>query len=265
MRRTARIFWIHARVGLLAELQYRSDVWARLVSTLVLLAASLASIAIVYSNVDSIQGWTAPDLVVVLGSFFLVGAVTNGIVHLSMAELARDIKQGTLDFRLLKPVDAQVIALVQKVDAWRAFDVVVGLGLCTVGIARGGFAGSLGDLAGIGVGIVLLACSAAMLAGFWLLVTCIAFWTIQGEGILWALDDMYDHMRWPITIFAPGLRIALMTAFPAGIAVTAPAHAFTGRLDLGLVAVTVWLTGAFLVAARLTWHRALRRYEGASG
>ena len=265
MRRTAGIFWIHARVGLLAELQYRSDVWARLASTLVLMAASLASISIVYSNVDSIQGWTAPDLVVVLGAFFLVGAVTNGIVHMSMAELARDINEGTLDFRLLKPVDAQVIALVQKVDAWRAFDVVIGLVLCVGGIARGGFAGSLHDVAGIVVGILLLACSAAMLAGFWMLVTCIAFWTIQGEGILWALDDMYDHMRWPITIFSPGLRLALMTAFPAGLAVTAPAEAMTGRLDASLLIGTLLLTVGFLAAARLTWRRALRRYEGASG
>ena len=54
MTRTARIFWIHARINLLAELQYRTDVWSRLVSSLVLTGASLAGISIVYSHVDSI-------------------------------------------------------------------------------------------------------------------------------------------------------------------------------------------------------------------
>lgn len=265
MRRTARIFLIHARIGLLAELAYRTDFWARLFSSLVLLGASLAGIAIVYGQVDSIQGWTSDDLLVVLGSFFLVGSVTNGITHLSMAELARDIKEGTLDFRLLKPVDAQVLALVQKVDPWRLIDVVLGVGLCVIGMARGGVDGIVDGFGSAVAGLLLLACSAAMLAGFWMLVTCIAFWTIQGEGILWALDDMYDHMRWPITIFGPGLRIALMTAFPAGIAVTVPAQALTGRLDTGIVVIAVLLTAGFLGAARVTWRRALRRYEGASG
>jgi ABC-2 type transport system permease protein len=265
MRRTAHIFWIHARVGMLAELQYRTDVWMRLITSVVLMFASLASISIVYGQVDEIQGWSSADLVVVVGVFFVVGAVVNGLVHLSMAQLAKDIKQGTLDFRLLKPVDAQVIALVQKVDAWRVIDLVLGVGLCVFGIARGGFDGTAHDLAGIAGGVLLLVGSGCIIAGFWMLITCVAFWTIQGEGILWALDDMYEHVRWPITIFSPGLRLALMTVFPVGIAVTAPAQAFTGELDGDLVIVVATLAIAFLVASRVTWRRAVRRYEGASG
>jgi ABC-2 type transport system permease protein len=237
----------------------------RLITSLVLMGASLASIGIVYGQVDDIQGWSAADLVVVLGVFFLVGAIVNGVVHNSMAQLAKDIKQGTLDFRLLKPVDAQVIALVQKVDAWRVIDVVLGIALCTVGIARGGFEGTVDDLVGIAGGVLLLLGSACIIAGFWMLITCVAFWTIQGEGILWALDDMYDHVRWPITIFSPGLRIALMTVFPVGIAVTAPAQAFTGQLDGTLVLGVAALAVAFVAASRVTWRRAVRRYEGASG
>lgn len=181
MRRTARIFWIHARVSMLAELQYRTDVWMRLVTSLVLMGASLASIGIVYAQVDEIRGWSRDDLVVVLGVFFLVGAVVNGVVHNSMAQLAKDIKQGTLDFRLLKPVDAQVIAIVQKVDAWRAIDVVLGVGLCAFGIARGGFEGTMGDVVDVLGGVLLLLGSGCIIAGFWMLVTCVAFWTVQGE------------------------------------------------------------------------------------
>lgn len=265
MSRTLRIFAIHARIGLLAELQYRTDVWLRLLSSLVLMASSLTGIAIVYSHVDAINGWTSSDLLVVLGSFFLLGAFTNGMIHLSMAALATDIKEGTLDFRLLKPVDAQLLALVQKVDAWSVFDVVLGLGLCTAGLIRGGAALGIDLVLALVAGALLLAVGALMLAGFWMLVTCIAFWTIQGEGILWALDDMYDHMRWPITILSPGLRLALMTVFPAGLAVTVPAQALTGRLDVATVAVALGVAAAFVLAARLVWQRALRRYEGASG
>jgi ABC-2 type transport system permease protein len=265
MRRTARIFWIHARVGMLAELQYRTDVWMRLLTSLVLMGASLASIGIVYGQVEEIRGWSSDDLVVVLGVFFLVGAVVNGIVHNSMAQLAKDIKQGTLDFRLRKPVDAQVIAIVPTVDAWRIIDVVLGIGLCAVGMARGGFDVASRDALDLLGGVLLLVGSGCIIAGFWMLITCIAFWTIQGEGILWALDDMYDHVRWPITIFSPGLRLALMTVFPVGIAVTAPAQALTGQLDSDLVFVVLALAVAFLAASRVTWRRAVRRYEGASG
>ncbi len=265
LRRTARIFWVHARVSLLAELQYRTDAWARLISTIALLASSLAAVLIVYSHVDSINGWTSSDLIVVLGSFFLVGAITNGIVHLSMAELAKDIKQGTLDFRLLKPVDAQVLALVQKVDPWRMLDVLVGIGLVAWGMAHAGPDSALGTLGAVGGALAMLLAATIVIAGFWLLITCIAFWTVQGEGILWALDDMFEHLRWPITIFGPALRVALMTVFPAGLAITVPAQALTGRLGAGMTLVTILVAATFAIAARLAWRAALRRYEGASG
>ena len=75
---------------------------------------------------------------------------------------------------------------------------------------------------------------------------------------------MYDHLRWPIGIFPGGLRLALSTIFPAGLAVTVPAEALTGRLDASSAFMAVAMAGALLAASRLIWRHAVRRYEGAS-
>ncbi len=75
---------------------------------------------------------------------------------------------------------------------------------------------------------------------------------------------MYDHLRWPISIFPGGLRIALATVFPAGLAVTVPAEALTGRLDASSAAMAIAIALALVATARVVWRRAVRRYEGAS-
>ena len=263
--REARVLAVHAKVAASVELQYRSNFWVYLVNSLVALGISLGSIALVYRQVDELGGWSADDLLVVLGVFFLLGAVVTGIVHSSMAKLVADIRHGDFDYRLLKPVDAQVVAIGQQPDPWRVIDVFVGGGLLVVGLGRGGFGDAAGGAAGaIAAALAMFACSVAIVAAFWALLASITFWTVQGEGILWALDDMYDHLRWPISIFPPGLRLALSTIFPLGLAVTVPAEALTGRLDVQSAAIAAGLALVLVVASRRVWVVAVRRYEGAS-
>jgi ABC-2 type transport system permease protein len=261
-----RVLGIHARIAVLEELQYRSNFWTYLVNTLVTLGVSLASLALVYRSVDELNGWTSDDLLVVVGVFFALGAVINGVIHSSMSKLVADIRKGDFDFRLLKPIDAQLLGTVQKVDGWRALDLVVGIVVIVVGLARGAGGGAGGATLAVHVaqalGMFVLA--VLIVAGFWTLLSSITFWTVQGEGILWALDDMYEHLRWPISIFPGGLRLVLSTIFPAGLAVTVPAEALTGRLDWASTASAIALAAVMVGLSRVVWLRALARYEGAS-
>ncbi len=261
----ARVVAAHARIAASTELAYRSNFWAYLVNTIVTLGVSVASIALVYRHTDQIGGWSASDLLVVVGVFFALGAFVNGVVHSSMAKLVADIRTGDFDYRLLKPVDAQAVAVGQAPDPWRALDLVVGIVVIGFGVSRGGLEAAAGGIPGaIGAALAMFACAVVIVASFWTLLASITFWTVQGEGILWALDDMYDHLRWPIGIFPGGLRLALSTIFPAGLAVTVPAEALTGRLDAASVFMAVSMALALLVASRLMWRHAVRRYEGAS-
>jgi ABC-2 type transport system permease protein len=261
----ARVVAAHARINANTEFAYRSNFWASLVNVLVTLGVSIASIALVYQHTDEIGGWTADDLLVVVGVFFMLGAFVNGVVHQSMAKLVADIRTGDFDYRLLKPVDSQAVAVAQHPDPWRVLELVVGILVLGVGVTRGGLGDAPGGAPGaIGAAIAMFACGMLIVAAFWALLSSITFWTVQGEGILWALDDMYDHLRWPIGIFPPGLRIALSTVFPAGLAVTVPAEALTGRLDAASAGAAAGMALLLVVASRLMWQRALRRYEGAS-
>lgn len=265
MRHTFRVIGMHMKISVATELAYRSNFWMYLLTTFITLGTTLAGLGLVYGHVDSLGGWSSNELLVVIGVFFALGAIVNGVVHQSMAQLVADIRQGDFDYRLLKPVDPQFVAVAQKPDPWRLLDLLVGLVIVVIGMARAGVDLAPGELATrIAAALAMFACAIVIVVAFWTLLSSITFWTIQGEGILWALDDMYDHLRWPIGIFPAGLRIALMTVFPAGLAVTVPAEALTGRLDLAGAATAVGVAAALALASRALWNVAVQRYEGAS-
>lgn len=265
MKHALHVIGMHVKVSAATELAYRSNFWMYLLTTVITLGTTLAGLGLVYGHVDSLGGWSSSELLVVIGVFFALGAIVNGVVHMSMSQLVADIRQGDFDYRLLKPVDAQFVAIAQKPDPWRLLDLFVGLALVVVGMVRSGADVSAGELAGrVGATLAMFVLALVIVTAFWTLLASVTFWTIQGEGILWALDDMYEHLRWPIGIFPAGLRVALTTVFPAGLAVTVPAEALTGRLDAVGAATALGMALVLAVASRALWTFAVRRYEGAS-
>ena len=73
-----------------------------------------------------------------------------------------------------------------------------------------------------------------------------------------------DAGRFPVDIYPGWLRVTLSTAVPVGVAVTLPAQAISGRLDLfGLAVLVVGSIAAFILSS-LFWRVGLRSYTGAS-
>lgn len=258
-----RVLAIHLKLGGLQELQYRANFVSALASSSISMGVSLVSLALVYRHVDELNGWAPDELLVVVGVFFAITSIVMMVVHPSLCQFASDVTKGEFDFRLLKPVDAQLLASVRAVDVWQITDLLSGVGIttfATIHIAhRTGIEWGSAALAP-----VMFVAGTTIVYGFWLLISCLVFWATRLEGVLWALDEMLENVRWPISIFPPGLRIALTTIFPAGFAITVPAQAVTGRLTWLLALSAIGFAIGIVAAARLVWRRGIARYASAS-
>ena len=92
-----------------------------------------------------------------------------------------------------------------------------------------------------------------------------AFWLVRVENILMIFQSMYEAGRWPVSIYPGWLRFALTFIVPVAFAVTVPAQALAGRLDVaGPRRARGCFAAALFTAARLFWQAGLRRYQGAS-
>ena len=80
-----------------------------------------------------------------MGVFTLVGGLMRTFVQPNMQRVVEDVREGTLDFALTKPADAQVLVSVREVRFWQVTDVLVGVIVLIVALVQLTRDGRAGD------------------------------------------------------------------------------------------------------------------------
>jgi len=259
--RTIRLMWVFFRVGALNELQYRANFALQVLQSVIALGTGLAVLALVFSHTSSLNGWTPPELLAVMGVHTLMGGIIGTSIQPNMERLREDIRQGTFDFVLTKPDDVQVLSSVREVRIWRAVDVVVGFVI--VGIAVAQIQAGVGLLEGLAFAVALVL-GALMIYCFWLILTTAAFWIVRIDEIHDLFEGLYQSGRWPVSIYPGWLRISLTFLVPIAFAVTVPAQALTSRLTPETLALAAGFALALMLVTRWFFRFGLRHYSGAS-
>ncbi len=259
--RHLRLLYAFFRAGVLEELAYRANFFVHLLESLMELGTALAGLAVIFSHTSNLGGWHPEEVVALLGVFFLVGGAIRLMIQPSMEQLIESVHDGTLDFTLTKPVEAQFLVSVQRVDIWSLTDVLLGFGVLAAALVR------LGTRVGAGQAAMFAAALAAggiIVYSFWLILATLSFWFVRVENILVIFQSMYEAGRWPVSLFPRWLRFMLTFLVPVAFVTTVPAQALAGRLTWQTLAGAYVLAAALLVASRAFWKLGLRRYSGAS-
>ncbi|MGZ4886473.1 MAG: ABC transporter permease [Candidatus Aminicenantales bacterium] len=256
-----KLLWVFLRVGVMGEMAYPANFLAHLLDSALELGTALAGLAIIFAHTATLGGWRADELVALVGVYFLVGGVIGLIIQPGMEQLTESVRDGTLDFTLTKPEDAQVLVSVWRIEIWKMIDVGLGFAVLAVALARLGERVGLREAAGF---------AAALLAGgvivysFWLILATTAFWLVRVENILVIFQSVYEAGRWPVSIYPGWLRFALTFLVPVAFAITVPAQALAGRVTWQVLLGAAAFAAALFTAARVFWRLGIRHYSGAS-
>lgn len=259
--RPFQLAWLFFRIGSMNELQYRANFLIQLLQSAVAVVTAIVVIALVYSHTNELNGWNKSELLVVMGIQILLGGVIRTTIQPNMQRLMEEVRDGKLDFVLMKPWSSQLLVSVREVRIWRSVDVISGGAVLAYGVA--------GLERGVGAGDVLLffamlAVGAVTIYCFWLIIATLAFWIVNTWSIMELFDGVYQTGRWPVSIYPGWLRLGVTFIVPIAFAITVPAEALTSRLAWSTVVLALGFTAVLFVFARWWWGFGLRRYSGAS-
>lgn len=261
MRRYWRIFGSFVSTEFQFELEYRTNFFMGIFEMLLVVGTSLGAVLVIFSHTGSLNGWSLPQMVALTGVYYLVQGGVNIVFSPSFERLMEHVRQGTLDFTLLKPANAQFLVSTRHLSLVRVVDLAMGLGVMAAGLVMLGEAVSPLSLL---MFVVTLAAGVACVYALLLTLASLAFWFVRIENLLAIFWAFTDAGRFPIDVYPGWLRLTLATVVPIGIAVTVPAQAISGRLSLegfaAMLAGTVFSVGF----ASWFWRRGLRSYTGAS-
>ncbi|HEX6344833.1 ABC transporter permease [Umezawaea sp.] len=257
----AGLVWRFLRVQVLNEVQYRANFLARLLNSALSLVTGAAVLALVFGEVDRLNGWTSQQLLVVMGVFTMMNGFVQMVVMPAALKLLTDIQDGDLDHVLTKPADAQLVVSVRAVRLWQGLDLLTGAGVVAVAVVWLGDGVAPLALVAFAVSLVL---GAVLVHSFLMIVTTTAFWFVRLDNVAELFSGVYQAARWPVGLYPGWLRVGLTFLVPIGLAVTVPAEALTSRLTLQSLATQAALAVALALASRALWRAGLRRYSGAS-
>jgi ABC-2 type transport system permease protein len=256
-----RLSWLFFRVGAMNELQYRANFFLQLVQSLLALGTGLVTLALVFSHTDTLNGWTRPQLLVVMGVFTIMGGIIQTTIQPNMERLMQDVRMGTFDYVLVKPEDAQLLVSVREVRIWQSIDIVTGAVVAIAGLTRVEQSIGIWDALGFAFLLVL---GAVMIYCFLLMLTSGAFWFVRMDEIQELFQGVSRAGQYPVGVYPGWLRIGLTFLVPLAFAITVPAEALTGRLTWTTVVGAIALATALFAITRWLWRRGLARYGGAS-
>lgn len=256
-----KLAWLFFRIGAMNEMQYRINFFVQLFQSLLTLGTGLIVLALVFSYAETLAGWRPAELLAVLGVHILMGGIIKTSIQPNMVRLLGEVRDGTLDYALTKPVDSQLIVSVREVRLWQIMDMIIGLIVLGTSVFRLQAVMGWDDALYFAL---MLALGAVIIYSFWLILATGAFWLVRMEQIVELFQSVYQAGRWPVSIYPGWLRGMLTFLVPIAFAVTVPAEALTGRLTVQVMVGTALLAAALFILARWFWQVGLRNYSGAS-
>lgn len=262
LRRYAHLLAISLRTSALRSLQYRVDFFVQVLMALFWSATALVPLWVLFSMRASVAGWSADEALVVTGFFLALKGILLGVVQPSLGDVVEHIRKGTLDFLLLKPVDAQFMLSTAKLELAHLIDVVFGFGLSAYCAHRAGAHFSIGPLAET---LVILVCALLILYSLWIMVVSLAFHVVKIDNLSHLILSLFDAARFPSSVFRGVLSVVFTFVLPLSLMTTFPALATLGRLKLSELATACAVALVFTAASRAIWLRSIRFYTGAGG
>ncbi len=256
-----RLAMTFLRIGVMNELQYRANFFLQIIQSVVAVGTGLIVLALIFSQTDALDGWTRPQLLAVLGVFTMVGGVIGFIIEPNMGRVMADVRQGTFDYVLTKPVDSQLLVSVREFRLWKLTDVIVGAGVVVWAVIVDDAPTGLANVAGFAVSLLA---GSLMIYCVWLMLTTGAFWFVRMEMLQELFTGLYRAGQYPVGVYPGWLRAGLTFLIPIGFAVTVPSEAVTGRLTIGRLAVAVGFVLFLMALTRIVWQWGVKNYSGAS-
>jgi ABC-2 type transport system permease protein len=259
--RYLRLLGAFVRAEVQLALEYRGNLAIDALNELAVVLTSVAAVLVLYDHTPALNGWTLPQMLVLLGVYYVVQGAQALVFEVSFERFMEHVRLGTLDFILLKPASSQFMVSVRHMQVLKVTSASLGFVVLGVGLAQVGEHVSLVDA--VSFALTLL-CGLALVYCLLLVLSTLSFWFVRVENILAIFWAFLDAGRFPLDIYPGWLRVTLSTVVPIGIAVTVPAEAVAGRLEgTGLVGMLVGTAAASWFAGWF-WRRGLRAYTGAS-
>ncbi|HLO16472.1 MAG TPA: ABC-2 family transporter protein [Anaerolineales bacterium] len=258
---TLKLLSAFLKVNIQMSLAYRADTVVNILLNLMWLGWELLSLSIIFNNTQTIGRWGFGELIGLLGVFRLVHTLMIALIWPNTEKFNQSIRDGSMDYTLLQPVNSMFLVTFSRITVWRAWDLVLATVLIVIGV---NMSGETTTPLQILTFILLSVSGAIVIYSLWIVLIALTFWFTKFDNNVTILQALFDAGRYPVTVYPVWLRIIVTFIIPVAVATTVPLQGLHGDLTISRILMYIIIAiVSFLVASRV-WKAGLKQYSGAS-
>lgn len=245
-----------------SELQYRTSFVFVVVTTFVFSFLDFVAVLAIFSNLETLEGWTVAEVALLYGSSGVAFNLANVVVA-GIDTAAEHIRVGTFDRLLLRPVGTVVQLTGGGIELKRIGRLAQASLVLLVACSRIDVAWSPLDVVALAM---LIVSGAAIFGGIWVMVAAMGFWTVDNRSIgnTFTYAGAY-FTYYPLDVFTGWLRqlalvvpLAFVNYLPvARLLDKDSAYDLPSAAGLASPVVAV----AVAIAASAVWRFGIRHYR----
>ena len=256
--KTIKLFWSTA---LAAQLEYQINFVIELLCMIGTLTGSIFILSLFFSDGRQLGDWTWEAALVVQGVYTFLDGLTNAFLRPNLTEIVNYVREGTLDYVLLKPIDSQFWLSVKKFSFAGLPEIILGLSIVFWAAIQSGSSFTVVSLSEF---IISLFIGFVILYSVWFIIAASSIWFVKTWNATEVLRALLAAGRYPISAYPVILRFIFTLVLPVAFLTTFPAEAILGELKYTILFFGLVLSSFFFILSRLFWEFALKHYTSAS-
>ena len=261
LKKYIKIYSLFLYTSLASELEYKTNVIIDFITAILSLIGSIFLLTIFFQNTDNIGGWKFEQALIIQGIYTILNGITNTWFNPNLTEIVKHIREGTLDFVLLKPIDSQFFISLKKISPSGFLEIILGVSLLLYCIEINQIKINLVFLL---LCLTTLFCSIVILYSIWFLISTTTIWFVKTWNAIEVLRSFLYIGRFPLNSFSFSLRIFFSIFIPIAFITTIPSGVFLGLAKFYEILLEFCVSGIFFIVSRRFWLFALKYYTSAS-
>lgn len=216
----------------------------------------------VYSNVDSIGAWKSGEMIIYIGTFSLLNAISMSICFFGLISIPGKIINGEMDLYLSKPVSPLFRLTFEQINPGSIPLIIMSFFIIGYGVRESGINLQWQSVLIYLFWVVLMA---LLYYEMEVLIRSISFYIISTARIVQLEEACLDMcMKLPGIAFYGVYKVIFYFVIPYGIMATLPVQSLIGEMTGRIAMEGIGVIIVFSILTYIVWTRGIRRYNSAS-
>ena len=247
--------------SLASEFEYKTNIIIDFITAISSLIGSIFLLSIFFQNSDNIGGWLFEQALIIQSIYTILNGITNTWFNPNLTEIVKHVREGTLDFVLLKPIDSQFFISLNKINPSGFLEIILGFSLLIYCIKINQIYLNLYYVFSC---LITIFCSISILYSLWFFISTTTIWFVKTWNATEVLRSFLYIGRFPLNSFSFSLRIFFSVFIPIAFITTIPSEVFLGLTQFWKILLEVIISVIFIFSSRKFWLFALKFYSSAS-